>query len=200
MIDWIVMLMRTIGAPGVALAIAIETIFPPIPSELILPLAGFTASRGHYSVVSAIFWATVGSLVGAWFTYYLGYKLGIDRLKVVAAKLPLTDVRDVDRATDWFNRHGVIAVLIGRLVPGVRSLVSIPAGVARMNLLVFTGYTLLGSAVFNTALIVIGYQLGARYHLVQQYIDQISTGVAVIAVAVVSVSVIRRLRRRFLRG
>lgn len=194
-INWVIGLMRVLGAPGVGVAIALETVFPPIPSEVVLPLAGFTASRGHYSLVSAIVWATAGSLVGAWLMYYLGRSLGTERLGALADRIPLMGSDDVERANSWFHRHGPRAVLVGRLVPGVRSLVSIPAGVAHMNFAVFTGYTALGSAAFNAALILIGHQLGGQYHRVQPYINTVSTVVGVIAAVAAGWWLLRRYRR-----
>lgn len=194
-IEWVIGLMRVLGAPGVGIAIALETVFPPIPSEVVLPLAGFTASRGHYTTVSAIIWATIGSLVGAWLMYYLGRSLGAERLGNLADRMPLLDRRDIERANAWFERHGSAAVFFGRLVPGVRSLVSIPAGVARMNLAVFTGYTALGSLLFNAALILIGYELGAQYHLVEPYINRISAVVGAILALAAAWWIAKRIRR-----
>lgn len=199
-ISWIVGLMYRIGAPGVGIAIAIETVFPPIPSELILPLAGFTASRGYYSLVAAILWATLGSLVGGWILYCLGRAWGAERLGDLAERTPLLERRDIERAGGWFDRHGPSSVLVGRFVPGVRSFVSIPAGIARMNIFAFTFYTAVGSAIFNTALIVVGHELGARYHLVKPYIDTIGLVVGVFLAVVVVIAVTRRVLHRRARG
>ncbi|WP_233494052.1 DedA family protein [Desertihabitans brevis] len=197
-VDWVVSLMTVIGAPGVGLAILLENVFPPIPSEVVLPLAGFTAQQGNFSVVAALLWATAGSLVGAWLLYALGAAFGERRLAAIADKIPLTEAGDVHRATAWFDRHGARAIFLGRLVPGVRSLISIPAGVDRMNPLTFTLYTLLGSALWNSLLIGAGYLLGTRWHLVEQYMGVISRVVYVILVALLVYLVwwlIRRQRR-----
>lgn len=195
-ISWVVGLMYRIGAPGVGIAIAIETVFPPIPSELILPLAGFTASRGYYTLFAAILWATLGSLAGGWVLYYLGRAWGAERLGNLAERTPLLERRDVERAGGWFDRHGPSSVLIGRFVPGVRSFVSIPAGIARMNIFAFSLYTGVGSAVFNAVLILVGHELGSRYQLVQPYIDTIALVVGVLLALVIVVAVIRRVRHR----
>ena len=120
--------MRTVGSPGVGLATALETVFPPVPSELVLPLAGYTASQGYYSVGAAIAWATAGSLLGALVLYWLGAAWGLERICALADRVPLMHADDVRRAVAWFGRNGRTAVFFGRLVPGVRSLVSIPAG------------------------------------------------------------------------
>ena len=195
-VDWVVGLMRLIGAPGVGVATALETVFPPIPSEVVLPLAGFTASQGHYGVISAVAWATAGSLVGAFVLYYAGAAWGVERLCRVAERLPLVHARDVERAIDWFGRHGRTAVFVGRFVPGVRSLISIPAGIQRMPLVPFTVYTTAGSLVWNAALIGAGYELGARWHVVERHVGDLATAVYVVLATGVAVFVARRWLRR----
>ena len=195
-LDWVVMLMRTIGAPGVGVATALETVFPPIPSEVVLPLAGFTASQGHYGVVAAVIWATVGSVVGALLLYYVGMAWGLERVLATADRIPLVGADDVQRSMDWFGRHGRSAVLLGRLVPGVRSLVSIPAGIDRMPLPQFLGFTTLGSLVWNALLIGSGYLLGSQWHRVERYVGDVSHVVYLLLAAAVVVFVARRLRHR----
>ncbi|WP_185994466.1 DedA family protein [Nocardioides campestrisoli] len=179
-LDWLVQIMRAVGAPGVGVATALETVFPPVPSEVVLPLAGYTASLDHYSVVAAVVWATVGSVVGALLLYWAGAVWGAERVCVLADRLPLLHRRDVERSLDWFARHGRTAVLVGRVVPGVRSLVSIPAGVDRMPLPAFVGYTALGSLAWNALLVGAGYQLGARWHLVEGYVGSASRVIVVV--------------------
>lgn len=155
--QWAVSLMDTIGAPGAGLAIALENLFPPLPSEIILPLAGFSAARGTFSLAEALLWTTLGSVVGALALYSLGAWLGAERLKAITRRLPLMQVSDVEKAEAWFARHGGKAVLLGRMIPLFRSLISIPAGVERMPLARFTLLTALGSAVWNTIFVVAGY-------------------------------------------
>lgn len=195
-VDWTVGLMRLIGAPGVGVATALETVFPPIPSELVLPLAGFTASQGHYGVLAAIAWATAGSVVGAFILYYAGAAWGAERLCRLADRLPLVHAGDVERAIDWFGRHGRTAVFVGRFVPGVRSLISIPAGVQRMPLVPFTVYTTAGSLVWNAALIGAGYELGARWHVVERHVGDVANVVYLVLALTLAVFVARRLLRR----
>jgi membrane protein DedA with SNARE-associated domain len=195
-VDSVVGLMRVIGAPGVGVATALETVFPPIPSEVVLPLAGFTASQGHYPVASAVAWATAGSVVGAFVLYWAGAGGGVQRLCRLADRLPLVHARDVERAVDWFARHGRAAVFLGRFVPGVRSLISIPAGIQRMPLLPFTVYTTAGSLLWNAALIGAGYELGDRWHLVEQHVDDVANLVYLLLAAALLVLVARRLLRR----
>ena len=195
-LDWVVLVMRTVGSPGVGLATAVETVFPPLPSELVLPLAGYTASQGYYSVTAAIAWATAGSLVGALVLYWLGAAWGLERVCAVADRIPLMHAQDVRRAVAWFGRHGRTAVFVGRLVPGVRSLISIPAGVDRMPLVRFCVFTTAGSLVWNAALILAGHELGARWHVVEGYVGGIGNVVYVLLAVVLVVVVARRLRHR----
>jgi membrane protein DedA with SNARE-associated domain len=195
-LDWCVWVMRTIGAPGVGVATALETVFPPVPSEAVLPLAGFTASQGHYGVLAAVVWATAGSLLGALVLYYGAAAWGVERLCRVAERVPLVHARDVHRSIEWFRRHGRTAIFLGRLVPGVRSLISIPAGIDRMPILQFVGYTTAGSLVWNAALIGAGYELGSQWHVVERYVGEVSTVVYALLAIAVSVFLARRLRRR----
>ncbi|KGN34203.1 membrane protein [Knoellia sinensis KCTC 19936] len=198
-IDWVLSVMETVGGPGIALAIFLENLFPPIPSEVVLPLAGFSAADGQYTIVEAVLWATLGSVTGALVLYGFGAAVGMDRMRVIAHRMPLVDVADVDKTDAWFTRHGRKAVFFGRLVPGIRSLISIPAGVDRMPLGQFIGMTTAGSLIWNTGLVSAGYALGSRYHLVEQYMDPISKAVyALILLAGVGVIVflVRRSKKR----
>ncbi|MGN7701561.1 DedA family protein [Cellulosimicrobium sp. 22601] len=196
--DWAVSLMESLGAPGAGVAVALENLFPPIPSEVILPLAGFTAAQGRLGLLEAILWTTVGSVVGALLLYGLGAALGAERLRAVAARLPLVRVEDVDTAEAWFARYGTTAVLVGRVVPIVRSLISIPAGVERMPLGRFLVLTAVGSGVWNTTLVLLGYGLGERWPEIEAAIGTYQKGVlavvAVLAVAYVVHLLVRRAR------
>ncbi|WP_273652434.1 DedA family protein [Cellulomonas fimi] len=194
--DGAVSLMESLGAPGAGLAIAAENLFPPLPSELILPLAGFTASQGDLVLWHVLVWTTTGSLVGALVLYALGAWLGRARLLRVADRLPLVDVTDVHAAESWFARHGHRAVLLGRLVPIVRSLVSVPAGVERMPLARFVVLTTVGSAVWNTALVLAGYLLGEQWHRVEDGVGVLQRLVVLAVVAGLLVWLVRRLAAR----
>lgn len=177
LVGWVLSVIEALGALGVGLLVALESIFPPIPSEVVLPLAGFLAGQGKLGFGAVLAWATAGSLAGALVLYWLGAALGADRLCRLADRIPLMDGRDVERAESWFARHGVWAVLLGRMVPGVRSLVSVPAGVARMPLWLFTGLTVVGSAVWNAVFIGLGWLLGDRWTEVGEYSDVINYAV-----------------------
>ncbi|WP_394252226.1 DedA family protein [Arthrobacter pityocampae] len=180
--DWAVNLMETIGAPGAGLAIALENLFPPLPSEVILPLAGFTASRGNFSLFEAILWTTIGSVVGAYALYALGAWLGRDRMRRLVSRVPLIDLEDVDKVEAWFNRHGYQAVFFGRMIPLFRSLVSIPAGIERMPVGKFLLLTTAGSLIWNSIFVLAGFYLGENWHIVEQYA---STFQKIVIVAVV---------------
>ncbi len=193
---WVVDTVELLGPLGVGVLVALETVFPPIPSEVVLPVAGLLAGQGRMSVVLAIVGATVGSLVGALVLYWAGARLGADRLRRIADRLPLTEVSDVDRAERWFDRHGAGSVLIGRCVPVVRSLVSIPAGVEHMPLPRFVLYTALGSAVYNAALVLAGHLLGSRWTQIGEYSDVINYVILAAFAVAIGVFVRRRLRRR----
>jgi len=195
---WAISLMETLGGPGAGLAIALENLFPPLPSEIILPLAGFTAHQGSLSLVSVLIWTTVGSIVGALALYGLGAWLGRRRLLAIAERMPLIKVEDVHRAEAWFERHGSKAVFFGRMIPIFRSLISIPAGVERMPLLRFTLLTATGSAIWNTIFVLAGYLLGANWHVVEDYagvFQKVVIGVVVVAVIAWVFVRVRRLRQ-----
>lgn len=195
-VEWLTGLMETIGATGAALAVLLENVFPPIPSELILPLAGFAAAQGHFSLVSAIVWTTLGSVAGAWLLYWAGQVLGAERLRAIADRLPLAKGSDIDKAVDWFTRYGAVSVFVGRMVPGVRSLISVPAGLTRMSPLTFTLYSLAGSAIWNSVLILAGYELGANWELVEGWVSQVQKVVIAVLAALATWFVVHRVRNR----
>ena len=198
--QWAISVMETLGVAGAALLVAIESLFPPIPSELILPLAGFTASRGSFDLVSVIVATTIGSVVGALLLYGLGFWIGAERLARIADRIPLMSGADVQKAMAWFHRFGPIAVLLGRFVPIVRSLISIPAGVDRMRLWLFLLLTTIGSGIWNTLFVVLGFVLGENWVVVEDIASRYSRAVLVIAivvlVALIAWRIVLVLRRR----
>jgi membrane protein DedA with SNARE-associated domain len=199
LVDAVVSLMELIGAPGAGIAIALENLFPSLPSEVILPMAGLAASRGSFSLMEALLWTTAGSVVGAFALYAIGAWLGLGRVRAIAARVPLLHVEDVDRTVAWFARHGGTAVFLGRMIPIFRSLISVPAGLVRMPLWRFGLLTLAGSAVWNTVFVVAGYVLGESWHIVEAYADILQYvvvgGAATVAVWFLVVR-IRQLRSR----
>ncbi|MCV7059039.1 DedA family protein [Mycolicibacterium gilvum] len=193
---WTVDLMERLGGPGAGLAILLENVFPPLPSEVILPMAGFAAKLGRLSVVEAIVWTTVGSVVGAWIIYFLGAWLGHTRMRTLMTKMPLIDDEDIDRSAQWFARHGTKGVFFGRMLPFFRSFISVPAGTERMNFVVFTVLTTLGSLIWNCVFIGAGYGLGANWHLVEPYASTFQTVVMIGVIVLVGWFIAGRVRRR----
>ncbi|MEU7277438.1 DedA family protein [Streptomyces sp. NPDC045431] len=192
---WINSLMDTLGAPGAGVAIALENLFPPIPSEVILPLAGFASATGRMSLTAALLWTLAGSVIGALALYGAGAALGRDRMVSLAVRLPLVKAADIERTEAWFARHGTKAVFFGRMIPVFRSLISVPAGIERMPLPLFLVLTTAGSAIWNTAFVLAGYALGDNWADVTRYVSLYSTAVLVTAAGAVVVFVAVRLLR-----
>ena len=199
MASWIESIVGATGVFGIALLMLLENVFPPIPSELIMPLAGYTAAQGEANIVLVIIAGAIGSLAGAFFWYQIGYWVGEERLKRLADRYGrwMTVSRgDIDKADDWFDRHGHKAVLIGRVIPTVRTLISVPAGLSEMSWKRFLVYSGIGTAVWTTALALLGYGLGSRYQDVGAWIDPISLGIIAIIVAYYLYRVITFDRRK----
>ncbi|MFI7106671.1 DedA family protein [Nonomuraea sp. NPDC050227] len=187
MTDWLIALMENLGAFGAGLAIMLENLFPPLPSEVILPLSGFTASRGELDLLDVLVCTTLGSVVGALALYGVGALLGRERTLAIAAKLPLVKVTDIEKTEAWFLRHGRKTVFFGRMIPIFRSLISVPAGVERMPLVTFTLLTTAGSAIWNTIFVLAGYFLGENWSLVEAYVGigtYVVIGLVALAIAV----------------
>ncbi|WP_309055052.1 DedA family protein [Streptomyces sp.] len=193
---WAADLVETLGGPGAGLAIALENLFPPLPSEVILPLTGFAAGQGAITLVSALFWTTLGSVVGAVALYWIGALFGRERMYALWERLPLVKVSDLERTEEWFGRHGTKAVFLGRMVPIFRSLISVPAGLERMPTHVFLLLTALGSLIWNSVLITAGYLLGDQWDLVERYVGILSKVVLVLVVVAVGAWIAVRVRGR----
>ncbi|MBM7167887.1 DedA family protein [Streptomyces sp. G44] len=193
---WAADLVDTLGGPGAGLAIALENLFPPLPSEVILPLTGFAAGQGVISLFSALFWTTLGSVVGAAALYGIGVLFGRERMHALWARLPLVKASDLERTEAWFAKHGTKAVLLGRMVPIFRSLISVPAGVERMPLPVFLALTTVGSLVWNSVLVLAGYWLGDQWDVVETYVGVLSKAVLLLVLVAVAGYVAVRVRSR----
>lgn len=195
--QWVSDVIEAIGYAGVAFLVALESVFPPIPSEVVLPFAGFWAGkRGAPEVVLMVLAATVGSVVGAWILYGIAAWIGPDRLhRFVVARGRWFGVkeRDLDRAEAWFDKRANAAVLLGRCVPLVRSIVSIPAGFRRMPFVRFTVYTAIGSLAWNIALVGAGAILGRRWKEVGDVVGILQWLVIIGVIAVVGWFVWTRL-------
>lgn len=185
---WVTDVVDALGYLGVAFLVAVESLFPPIPSEAVLPLAGFVAGRGEASLIGMILAATAGSVVGAWVLYGIAGAIGPVRLRAFVVRFGRwLGVRQnhLERAEEWFDRRADAAVLIGRCVPLIRSVVSVPAGFRRMPLGRFTVLTVIGSAMWNTALISAGAVLGERWERVGDFVGLVQGAVLIAAVALV---------------
>ncbi|MGH2558944.1 MAG: DedA family protein [Thermomicrobiales bacterium] len=182
--SWATDVIDSLGYTGVAMLIILENVFPPIPSEAILPLAGYLAGQGRMWLPAVILVATLGAVVGALILYAAGAWFGDERVRRLIRRYGrwfAVSEADLDKANGWFDQHGGTAVMICRLVPIVRSLVSIPAGLRRMNVLQFMLYTAIGSGVWNTILIMAGWWLGDNWEEVGDYVDYLEIPVILAA-------------------
>jgi membrane protein DedA with SNARE-associated domain len=177
MAEWITQTMESLGYWGIGLLMFLENLFPPIPSELIMPLAGFTVAQGKMRFVPAVAAGVVGTVLGALPWYFAGAFLSERRLMRLAdryGKWITVSGRDIEKAIAWFNQHGTRAVFLGRLVPGVRTLISLPAGLSRMNVLTFLLYSTAGTLVWTLLLTYAGLLLGENYELIEVYVGPLS--------------------------
>lgn len=153
-------IMNALGGPGIALVLAAEAVFPPVPGEVLLPFAGVSAADNGDPMIVPILWTTLGSVLGGLVVYGVGRALGLERTRALVARLPLLEGHDVDVAVRFFDRFGFPAVTIARFVPMVRTFISIPAGIERMPLWLFALATALGSGIWNAAFVIAGYLFG----------------------------------------
>lgn len=191
--------MEQLGYVGIALLMFLENLFPPIPSELIMPLAGFTVAKGDMNFLAAVIAGVVGTILGAFPWYYAGRILDEPRLERLAnryGKWITISSTDIRKANKWFDRHGAKAVFLCRLVPGVRTLISLPAGINNMPLIPFVLYSTLGTTLWVLLLTTAGYKLGENYDLVDEYIGPVSKIVLLsLAIWFVLWIVSKRMRR-----
>jgi membrane protein DedA with SNARE-associated domain len=186
MADWIIRLVEQGGYAGVALLMFLETVFPPIPSEVIMPLSGLAAHRGQLSLAGVIAAGTAGAMAGNYLWYLVARALGLDRFRPFIerhGRLLTIDWRAVEKADKLFDRHAGLFVCIGRVTPNLRSLVSIPAGLFGMAPLPFILWSTAGTAGWTAMLATAGYMLGTRYDVVEQWLAPVSTGIIVLMVA-----------------
>lgn len=199
MIDWAAEVIDKIGFAGVAALVALENVFPPIPSELILLLTGFNVSEDRFDFVSGVIAATIGSVVGAYFLYAIGRLVDEERLEKLLAgvgKYLGLKRSDVHKGFQWFERHGTAVVLFGRIIPVVRSVVSIPAGAEKMPILRFTLLTAAGSLVWNIVWVAIGWGLGDQWEKAGTWGDYLQYGVIAAILVGLAIIVVRARRRR----
>lgn len=200
MLEWITNTMSSLGYLGIGMLMFLENLFPPIPSELIMPLAGFTVAQGRMELVPAIAAGVIGTVIGALPWYYAGKILGTERLQQLADKYGKwisVSSKDIVKADRWFDRHGSKAVFFCRLVPGVRTLISLPAGISKMHLVPFLIYSTIGTLLWVGLLTYAGYALGDNYELVDEYLAPVSKIVVVTLVIGFILWVVRKNMRRY---
>jgi membrane protein DedA with SNARE-associated domain len=194
MAEWVIAIIGKWGYFGVALLMLVENLFPPLPSELIMPFAGFLAARGELHPVLVVAAGAFGSVLGALPWYFAGRKLGANRLKRLAERhgrwVAITP-EEVERGKRLFEHRGAIVLVFGRLVPALRTVVAMPAGLARMPLLPFLLWTLLGSLLWTSILTVAGYLLESQYERIGKWLNPVSTGIFLVIVAWYVLRVIR---------
>ncbi len=196
LVGWVASVIESLGEIGVGLLVALENLVPPIPSEIVLSLAGYLASEGRVNLIWVTIAATLGSLLGALALYGLGYALGEDRLRRWLDRIPLVDSDDLNVADRWFERHAKSAVLFGRMAPVVRSLVSIPAGANHMPLGQFAVLTTIGSGVWNSIFVGGGYLLGSRWQKLDQYSSYVEYALYAFFAVSIGLWVTKKLRKR----
>lgn len=170
--EWITGVMATLGYPGLVFMMALESMIAPVPSEIVMPFAGFLVVKGQFTLLGATVASSLGTLIGSLIGYYMG-KLGGYALVLRCGRYLLLDEKHLELTVRWFEKRGEITILICRFVPVVRHLISIPAGVGNMNLLRFCVFTLIGGTIWNVILLVAGVKLGERWELIHTYSHQI---------------------------
>ena len=185
---WVLIIMEKFGYLGIIFAMFAENVFPPIPSELIMPAAGFAVARGDLNLILVILAGTLGSVIGALPLYYLGRLLNEDRLMVFTekyGKYVFVKPSDIRSSSVWFDKHGSKAVFFGRMVPGIRSFISIPAGMSKMPMLPFLVFTALGSSIWTSLLTIAGYYFGENYEVIETMVAPYSKGFLLLAVVII---------------
>jgi membrane protein DedA with SNARE-associated domain len=193
MTDWIIQIITDFGYIGIFLVMLAESLFPPIPSELIIPFAGFAAANGDLNFFGVLATATIGAVVGMLPWYFAGRLFGLDRVRYLAdrfGRVMAFNADEIDTAVHWFRRYGPIIVLFGRLIPLIRTLISIPAGLSHMSLPVFLLASTAGALIWNTFLTLAGYLLHEHYEVIEVVLDPLSYIVLGLVVVVYLVKVI----------
>lgn len=194
---WAISLMELLGGPGIALVLAAEALFPPVPGEILLPFAGVSAAANGQHLLVPLFWTTLGSVIGGLGVYAAGRALGLRRTKAVIRRIPLLGEGDVDVAMRFFERWGFPAVAIARFVPMVRTFISIPAGIERMPVWLFALATGLGSGIWNAAFVIAGYLFGqAGGETLEGFVRVYSLVVAGIGLLALAGFLVQRVRAR----
>ena len=194
MAEWVIHFIERLGYAGIALLMFAENLFPPLPSELIMPFAGFLAARGDLNPVLVVVSGTLGSVAGAFPWYFVGRRVGAQRLKDLAARhgrwIALTPA-EIDRGRELFEKRGALVLVFGRLVPALRTVVALPAGLARMKVLPFACWTVLGSLLWTSLLTLAGYLLESQYERIAKWLNPVSTAIFLLVAGWYVVRVVR---------
>lgn len=190
---WATQVISWLGYPGLTLAMALESMIVPLPSELVMPFAGFLVAQGKFNFYLVILFSVLGSIIGSFISYYMGY-YGGNRLVLKWGKYLLLDEDDLKKTEKWFSRRGELTILIGRFIPVVRHLISIPAGIGKMDLKKFAIYTAIGAGIWNTILAWVGLILGKNWDSLRKYSEKFSIIVAILLLAAFAYFVIRHIR------
>lgn len=197
--EWILSIMEQLGYLGIAFLMFLDNVFPPIPSEIIMPSAGFTASQGQLTLIGVIIAGSVGSLIAAALLYWIGYKFkheAIFRFVDAYGKYLFIKTEDVKKALTWFEQYGHRIVFFGRMIPAVRSLISIPAGMSHMPFWKFMFYSSLGTIIWTTFLACVGYYFGENQALMHEIFSRVGYVIIAIVTVVIIWILYRRQRRK----
>lgn len=197
--DWTTQVMQAYGYPGLVFIVLVENLFPPIPSEIVLPFAGFMTAQGALTLPGAVLAATMGSVLGAIALYWVGLWFGRERIYAIVeryGRILTISTADVQKTEDWFGKYGPLTVFFCRMVPVMRSLISIPAGLVQMRMPMFIFYTTVGSLIWNLVLVGLGAILGTAWPLVSQWVSYYQDVVLVILVALLLVGLFLLIRRK----
>ncbi|CAM3647142.1 MULTISPECIES: DedA family protein [Psychrobacter] len=201
--EWVLAVMAKFGYLGIVFAMFAENVFPPIPSEVIMPAAGFAVARGDFNLILVILAGTLGCVLGALPLYYLGSLFNKERLVAFTdkyGKYVFVKPEDVLSSSDWFDKHGKKAVFFGRMVPGIRSLISVPAGMNKMPILSFIALTALGSSVWTTVLTLAGYHFGKNYEVIETALSPYSKIFLLLTIIIIIGWFIRRRLASYKKG
>ncbi|MCG1008952.1 DedA family protein [Salinicoccus sp. ID82-1] len=200
--NWLTYIMNNFGYIGIAFLMALENIFPPIPSEVVLTFGGFMTTQSNLNVTGVVIASTVGSVVGAVALYYFGMVYGMKRMEKIADKwghILRVDKEDMHKSNEWFKKYEAVAVFICRFVPVMRSLISIPAGMAHMNIYLFLALTTLGTVIWNIVLVYLGAKVGGSWETIVGYMDvysRVMYGILIVVVIILIVLFIRKKKKR----